>query len=1431
MASEQKDPEKTESEMKARTSDDSKNSLVLTPSSPYYLGSSDNPGTPLVAAVLNGENYRTWSRSMKTALRAKMKLGFIDGTITKPGKKNADYQNWEKADSMVMAWIINATDPKLHGSISHATTARDVWLDLEERFAQTNAPRIHQLWRNLCLMQKGDDLSVTEFYTQFKSLFDELNEHQPLPSCTCGASKELMQREEEQRLHLFLGGLDSEQYSHVKTTILNSEPLPSLRRAFNHVLREEARCTAEREKGNAKMEQGAAFYSNAGNRQRSDGPKPKCDHCGKIGHIKAKCFEIIGYPAHWDTRRTQRRNNRPGGKAAAVQADEDQRFEDVEVASTGHALHGMRLKNTEPSTMAGNKEIQWILDSGASHHMTPLSFILEDIRVLQKPFYITVPTGEAVLVERIGKLSLDKNIKLVNVLIVPKFSCNLISIHRLTCDLKCMVTYHSDSCVIQDLATRRMIGSGSLQNGVYVFKGMEQGAAYATNHHDTTALWHCRMGHPSAQALQQLSNLINCSFDFNKIDCCDICHRSKQCRPSFSQSMNKAESPFDLIHCDLWGKYNTASSNGSHYFLTLVDDYTRGTWVYLMKHKDQTTDIFVNFYKMIETQFGAKIKRIRSDNGTEFTNSKVQSFLMDKGILHETSCVATPQQNARVERKHRHILNVARALRFQANLPIRFWGECILAATHIINKTPTVANKGITPFEMLFGRPPTYDHLKVFGCLCYVGTNLTSRDKFGPRAERCIFVGYPQGQKGWRVYNPKTREFYTSRDVIFYEHIFPFAESQEDRIKEAPTHTFHDISEPQGEENHDEEKDKVNDERQGNQEEEDSNTTRNVVQIEGEMSQENRVDEREVVQQQSEVIDIPPRTRQPPRYLEDYYCHAVSKNPISEHPSQSHSSGKVYPITNFINDNCFSHKHQAYLAAISSIQEPQNYQEAAENPEWQKAMAAELKALEDNRTWDIMLPPVGKKIVGCRWVYKVKYKASGEVEKYKARLVAKGFTQVEGEDFNETFAPVAKMTTVRCLLSVAVAKGWELHQMDVSNAFLHGDLEEEVYMQVPDGYNVPKKGMVCRLRKSLYGLKQASRNWYSKLSQSLIDYGFQESHADHSLFTYSKGDQFMAVLVYVDDLVIAGNNSFTCNEFKQYLKRCFHMKDLGSLKYFLGLELARGATGLFICQRKYTLDILNECKMLDCKPSSFPMEQNQKLALDTGQLFSNPPRYRRLVGRLIYLTITRPEITYSVHILSQFMQAPRQAHWDAAMHVLRYLKSSPGQGIILPKDNDLQLVGYCDSDWASCPLTRRSTTGYLMKLGSAPISWKTKKQTTVSKSSSEAEYRAMNQAVSEIIWLRSLLSSLQIQYDCPTVLHCDNQAAIHIAANPVFHERTKHIETDCHFIRIHLQRGVISTAYVHTKKQQADIFTKALASRQFQDLMVKLGVHDPHTPT
>ncbi|KAJ9546293.1 hypothetical protein OSB04_018836 [Centaurea solstitialis] len=300
--------------------------------------------------------------------------------------------------------------------------------------------------------------------------------------------------------------------------------------------------------------------------------------------------------------------------------------------------------------------------------------------------------------------------------------------------------------------------------------------------------------------------------------------------------------------------------------------------------------------------------------------------------------------------------------------------------------------------------------------------------------------------------------------------------------------------------------------------------------------------------------------------------------------------------------------------------------------------------------------------------------------------------------------------------------------MDVYNAFLHGDLHEEVYMKLPPGFKSQKPGMFYRLRKSL---------------------------------TFR-----LNILVYVDDLLISGNDTATISSFKSYLSRCFHMKDLGVLKYFLGIEVARNPTGLFLCQRKYALDIIYEVGLLGAKPSSFPIVQNHQLGKVDGPVLATPESYRRLVGRLIYLVVTRPDLAYAVHILSQFMHQPRQEHWEAALRVVRYLKGSPGQGVLLHSDNDLKLKGWCDSYWDACPLTRRSLTGFIVFLGDSPISWKTKKQHTVSLSSAESENRSMATITCELKWLKTLLSDLGIEHPNAVQLFCDNKSALHIANNP-----------------------------------------------------------------
>ena len=347
----------------------------------------------------------------------------------------------------------------------------------------------------------------------------------------------------------------------------------------------------------------------------------------------------------------------------------------------------------------------------------------------------------------------------------------------------------------------------------------------------------------------------------------------------------------------------------------------------------------------------------------------------------------------------------------------------------------------------------------------------------------------------------------------------------------------------------------------------------------------------------------------------------------------------------------------------------------------------------------------------------------------------------------------------------------------------------------------------------------------------MISYGFTQSLSDYSLFSYTVSGVQLHVLIYVDDMIISGSDVTAVETFKRYLSSCFHMKDLGVLKYFLGIEVARSATGISLCKRKYALDIIAECGLLGGRPAAFLMEPNHKLGSSTSAPLEDGERYRRLVGRLIYLSFTRPDIAYAVHILSQFLQDPLQDHWDAALRVVRYLKNSPGQGILLRSDSDLQLIGWCDSDWASCPITRRSVSGWVVFLGGSLVSWKTKKQNTVSRSSAEAEYRAMAALICEVKWLKGLLACLGVVHASAVQVYSDSQSALHLAHNPVFHERTKHIEIDCHFIRDAIRDETVVASHVSTSSQLADIFTKPLGKQQFETLMRKLGICDLHAPT
>jgi hypothetical protein len=450
--------------------------------------------------------------------------------------------------------------------------------------------------------------------------------------------------------------------------------------------------------------------------------------------------------------------------------------------------------------------------------------------------------------------------------------------------------------------------------------------------------------------------------------------------------------------------------------------------------------------------------------------------------------------------------------------------------------------------------------------------------------------------------------------------------------------------------------------------------------------------------------------------------------------------------------------------------EPTTVSQAMKDPRWRSAMAAELNALVRNGTWDLVPPQAHHNVVGCKWVFRIKRNPDGTIARYKARLVAKGFHQRPGVDYHDTFSPVVKPTTIRLVLCLALNQGWKIRQLDVNNAFLHGSLSEEVFMQQPPGYiDTTHPSHVCRLRKAIYGLKQAPRAWYNELKNFLLDYGFANSKSDASLFVYRNQGVILYFLVYVDDLIITGNDNNFISCFLQALSARFSIKDLGDLNYFLGVEVLPSSAGLLLTQHKYIRDLLTRTQLAGIKEVHTHMATNTSLVLHDGSPPTDATTYRSVIGALQYLSITRPDISYTVNKLSQFMHCPSETHWAAAKRLLRYLKHTINHGLFLKRGQPLQLHAYSDADWAGNRDDRTSTTGYIVYLGGNAISWSSRKQKTVARSSTEAEYRAVASTAAEVLWVQSLLGELGITLTRPPSIHCDNIGATYLCANPVFH--------------------------------------------------------------
>ncbi|PRQ50961.1 putative RNA-directed DNA polymerase [Rosa chinensis] len=752
------------------------------------------------------------------------------------------------------------------------------------------------------------------------------------------------------------------------------------------------------------------------------------------------------------------------------------------------------------------------------------------------------------------------------------------------------------------------------------------------------------------------------------------------------------------------------------------------------------------------------------------------------------------------ERKHRHIIELTRTLFAQSSLPFKFWVEVVQTSVFLINRLPASSLNFDSPFQKLFHNAPDYYFLKSYGCACYPWLKPYSSHKFDSRSRRCVFIGYGTQHKGYRCLDPVSGKVYISRHVTFDENTFPFQEPS----LQPPFHNPISHSQP---------------------------TSTSVPSI----------------------LPLPPLPLPTPIITPSPPLPSLPTTPTVHTPSPPSSSPPPPPPppplpirrprppagppthnmqtrlkSGISKPKAFITKHPfvgVMLASSPPPKIPNTFLQASKDPNWVAAMKEEIHALHKTSTWTLVPPHSSQNLVGSKWIFRIKQRADGTVDRYKARLVAQGFHQKAGLDYSETFSPVAKPTTIRVLLSMAVQYDWPISQLDVSNAFLHGHLQETVYMAQPPGFVDPQRpDYVCQLHKSLYGLKQAPRAWYEELHQCLLSLGFSSSTADSSLFV--KVDHHITfLLVYVDDIILTGNSPTFCQQLVEQLNTKFAMKNLGPLHYFLGLEVIRTSHSLFLHQSKYTYDLLARHKMLDVKPTATP-ESSIKLDNHSGEPLSDPSAYRSMVGALQYLTWTRPDIAHAVSQVCQHMHHPRSTHLVAVKRIFRYLKGTPNHGLTFTKGPFL-LTTFSDADWAGCPIDRRSTTGYCVFLGNNLISWSAKKQSSVSRSSTEAEYRALALSVAEVLWLCYLFRDLRISLRQPPSFYCDNVSSIALAANPVLHSRTKHVDIDYHFIREPIARRSIQVHHVSSSANLADIFTKSLSKQRFCSLTSKLIAPHP----
>ena len=1173
-----------------------------------------------------------------------------------------------------------------------------------------------------------------------------------------------------------------------------------------------------------------------------------CSYCHKKGHLESKCWKL--HPEHkpeWLKQRERRRrqNGLEGNQGPAATQVNQAAGAENHVANVVNAPPKWNISLcVEEQVNSKNEDIfpAWIVDSGATTHMTPCRQDFAEYIELKSAKRISGVNGDTVEAQGIGKVRLafrdvdgkDGIVTLSNVLYVPRSKFRLLSVPQL-CNKGARVVFGQEAML-------HIPGGPTVKlqdyHGMSVFPNFHELSPEAE---DVALLvkeanlerWHARLGHRSKESIQTMiknevvEGLKVTARSGSLSGVCSTCqHANMKKTPVPKLTKTRATVPNVRVFTDTTGIIKGVNGEAlkmfgnTTVFQFFVDDATRRVKAYPMKRK--TEEEFLRALKKYITEVGQPMVILRSDGAPEFQSDECQRFYEEHRIKRETTPADTPQYNGVAERAIQSVFRMARAMRLEANLPIWLAPFAVGHAVNVYNCLGHKALHGHTPNEAWSGKVPDVGNFRVFGCKIWVMTTAAHTPKFEGRGRVGVFLGFPPNHKGFLCYIPDTNRVVVTHQPVFDEESFPFGSSE-------LVDQFSDTHESIHVDADDEFScsDETSSPRLQNSDLELLDELRGLQNVPQEPAV-GDVSRRRILDMPEAGDDIAP---------EDY------REGEGQLPSDAGGRQTRYGRVSQPPQPYWIASHGAIavsLAAVESIikakdvMEPKTYREAmscADAEEWKQSIETEVNTLLANNTFEVMNKadiPDGRRLVKSKWVFKVKRDSQGNFLSRKTRLVAKGFTEIPGVDYFEVFHPVGKGVTLRLLCAKAACRGLQLYHVDIKGAFLHATLQEEIYMQLPEGTGLEECGSspcVVKLKKSLYGLKQAGRDWYVAHSDVLLEIGFQRSMVDPCLFHHPQHDIW--VHMYVDDDLVAVKEKKDFDWLVKELSKHFEVGSATVAEHYLGIRIQQQGGVVKLDQQAYVEDLLARYGLEDANPVSTPSDPTSRLTKLTDQEACTKEPYRSLVGALLYISMhTRPDIVYAVSELARHCSMPGEAHWVAAKRVLRYLHGTRDKGLTYRSTQGMKLMAAADSDWAGGWRDKvggtKSTSGYVITLAGCVLIGKSKSQAATALSSCEAEYISLALAAQEIVHCRQLLCDLKEEQDGPTVLLCDNIAAGELVKSETHQQRSKHIAIRYHFIRECVQRKEIKVEWCSGQENAADMFTKPLGRVLFQKHATKL---------